>query len=385
LDDPRLILCLAAALISVVVAVQFLAAVRRTSHGLPSTGGPGRGARLSVIIPARDEEQDIAVALQSVLDQQDVDLEIIVVNDHSSDRTGEIAGAFALSEPRLRVIHNPELPPGWLGKCNAMQRAAAVATGDILLFTDADILHAPRCFVTALAEMERRELDFLSLFPLMNCVSLWENVILPALVGAVAMLATPGIEDPRSPEALAAGAFLMIRARVFHAIGGFEPIKHAMLDDVALARLVKRNGHRIGFHLAPQLLQVRLYKGNRHAFWGMTKNILAGLNGRFWLAPLVMVLPVFVFWTPVFCAIVGLREARPSLLVMAIGTYGIQYATFWGGHRLFRFRPFKALLFPLVAIPVICCMARALYLYTHQGAVQWRGRTIRVLKRKDEG
>jgi len=388
LDDPRLILCLAAALISVVVAVLFLAAVRRWSHGLPATGVPGRAARLTVIIPARDEEQDIAVALRSVLDQQDIDLEIIVVNDHSSDQTGAIADAMAASEPRLKVIHNPELPAGWLGKCNAMQQAAAVATGDMILFTDADIVHAPRCFVTALAEMERRELDFLSLFPLMECVSLWENVILPALVGGLALLATSGIEDPRSPDALAAGAFLMIRARVFHAIGGFESITHEMLDDVALARLVKRNGHRVGFRMAPQLLQVRLFKDNRHAFWGMTKNILEVVRGRLWMAPLVMLTNVFVYWTPVLCAIAGIREARPSLLLLAIGTYGIQYAMLWAGHRIFRFRPLKALLFPLVVVPVSCCMARALYLYIHQGAVQWRGRTIRVRtggRMKDEG
>ena len=90
--------------------------------------------------------------------------------------------------------------------------------------------------------MERRELDFLSLFPLMKCVSLCENIILPSLVGGIAMFATPGIEDPDSPDALAAGAFLMVRARAFHELGGFESIKHEMLDDVALAKLFKRNG-----------------------------------------------------------------------------------------------------------------------------------------------
>ena len=82
--------------------------------------------------------------LRSVLAQQDVELEVIVVNDHSSDRTGPIADSFAAADGRVKVIHDPELPPGWLGKCNAMQKAAAVAAGDVLLFTDADIVHAPR-------------------------------------------------------------------------------------------------------------------------------------------------------------------------------------------------------------------------------------------------
>ena len=154
-----------------------------------------------------------------------------------------------------------------------------MSSGDVLLFMDADITHHPRCFVTALAEMERHELDFLSLFPRMRCVSLWENAILPSLIGGIALFATPGIEDPDSPDALAAGAFLMVNSRVFHTLGGFETIKHEMLDDVALAKLFKRNGHRVGFRLAPEFLSVRLYKSNHHAFWGMTKNILEGSGG----------------------------------------------------------------------------------------------------------
>jgi chlorobactene glucosyltransferase len=338
----------------------------------------GRGRRLTVIIPARDEEADIAAGLRSVLDQQDVDLEIIVVNDHSSDRTGAIADEMALADSRMRVVHNPTLPPGWLGKVNAMQQAARLSTGELLLFTDADVRHEPLCFVTALAEMESRQLDFLSLFPLMECVSLCENVIVPAFIGGLANFATPRIEEPRSQDALAAGAFLLIRADVFRRIGGFEPIKHEMLDDVALARLVKRNGCRVGFRLAPELSQVRLYKGNRHAFWGMTKNILEGLRGRYWMAPLAILLPAFVFWTPIASAVVGICTRRPGLLLLATGTYSVQYATFWLGRRLFRFRPWKALAFPLVAVSVAACMARALRLYTQHGAVYWRGRTIRV-------
>ena len=300
------------------------------------------------------------MALRSVLDQQDVDLEIIVVNDHSSDRTGAIADAMAASEPRMKVIHNPALPPGWLGKCNAMQQAAAVATGEVILFTDGDIVHAPRCFVTALAEMERRELDFLSLFPLMECVSFCENVILPAFVGGLAMLATPGIEDPARPDALAAGAFLMIRAQGIPTRSADSSRSRTRCwttwrwRDWSSATAIGW-----GFGARPSFLQVRLYKDNRHAFWGMTKNVLEAVRGRLWLAPVVMLLPAFVYGTPVFCAIVGFRDARLDLLVPAAGTYpGIQYAMLWVGHRLFRFRPLKALLFPLVAVPVICCMAR---------------------------
>ncbi len=329
-------------------------------------------------MPARNEEEDLGRSIESVLAQEEVELEVIVVNDHSTDRTGAIADAAAGRDGRVRVIHDPELPPGWLGKCNAMQKAAGIATGEMLLFTDGDIIHERRCFATALAEIERRELDFFSLFPRMECISLWENIIVPSLIGGLAILATPGIEDPSSSEALGAGAFLMVRAPVFRAIGGFESVRGEIADDLALARAIKANGYRVGLRLAPEFLHVRLYKGNRHAFWAMTKNILVGLHGRFWLAPAVMLLPILVFWMPIYCAIAGVLEQNAILALAGVAGYVIAYASIWSGRRLFPFHPVKALLFPLVCIPVFCCMSRALYLYVARGEVAWRGRTIRI-------
>jgi chlorobactene glucosyltransferase len=378
LNDPRFVLVFAAAAISLLTWIQFLAALRRWTWKSPPTAGPARAGKVSVIMPARNEEADLARSIQSVLAQEAVELEVIVVNDHSTDGTGAIAEAAATNDGRVRVMHDPELPPGWLGKCNAMQQAARIATGEIFLFSDADIIHVPRCFATALAEMERSGFDFFSLFPRMHCISLWENIIVPTLIGGLTILATPLIEDPRSSEALAAGAFLMIRAPVFRAIGGFEPIRGEMADDVALARLVKTNGYRVGLRLAPEFLAVRLYKGNRHAFWAMTKNILLGLHGRLWLAPAVMVLPLFVFWTPIYCAIAGVLERDAALALAGVAGYVIGYGSLWSGRRLFPFHPLKALLFPLVVIPVACCMSRALFLYLVRGEVAWRGRTIRV-------
>ena len=361
------------------VAVQFLAALRRSTwRSPPLSGGSPLPFKVSVIIPARDEEKDLACSLESILAQQGVELEVIIVNDHSTDRTGEIADSAARADARLSVIHDPELPPGWLGKCNAMQKAAGLARGDMLLFTDADIIHGPHTLVAALAVKQRLELDFLSLFPRMDTVSLWENIIVPSFVGGLAILATPGIEDAASTDALGAGAFLLVRAPVFRAIGGFEPIRGEMADDVELARLVKSNGYRVGFRFAPEFLHVRIYKNNRHAFWGMTKNVLIAIEGRLWLAPFVMALPIFVFWTPIYCAISGMKENNAGLAFVGAAGYIMGYASMWSGRRLFPFHPLKALLYPLVVVPVIFCMARALYLYLVRGEVAWRGRSIRV-------
>ena len=151
-----------------------------------------------------------------------------------------------------------------------------------------------------------------------------------------------------------------------------------MYDDVALARLFKRNGHSVRFRAAPRFLEVRLFKGNRDAFWGITKNILAPLGERLWLAPAVMLLPVLVFWTPLLAVAVGVWARNEWLVLAGAATYAIQYGVLWTGRGVVRFHPGKALLFPLVAVAVICCLARAFYLITVMGAISWRGRTIRI-------
>ncbi len=311
-----------------------------------------------MIIPARNEEQDLEQALRSILAQHGIALEVIVVNDHSTDRTGAIAEAIAAADSRVTVMHNPELPPGWLGKCNAMQQAAARATSELLLFTDADIVYQPECLIRAVTELERERLDFLSLFPRMEFVSLWETVLLPALIGGLCELVTAGVNNPGSADAIGAGAFLLVRSQAFRAAGGFEPIKQKMVDDVELARLLKRSGFHTAFHAAPEWLRVRLYKGNHHAFWGTTKNILIGLEGRFWMAPLVFALPVFVFGTPIWCFGAGLAEGNAALVVAAAATYAIQYLPLWAGRKLLHFHRVKGLFFPLVIAPMSCCLAR---------------------------
>ena len=127
-----------------------------------------------------------------------------------------------------------------------------------------------------------------------------------------------------------------------------------------------------------ELFHVRLFKGNQHAFWGMTKNILLGIEGRLWLVPMIVVLSVFVNVTPVYCAVAGIIDSNIPLLATAGFTYALQYTVLSSGRSLFAFHRGKALLFPLVVLPVLCCLTRAFYLHSVRGAVHWRGRTITV-------
>jgi chlorobactene glucosyltransferase len=344
----------------------------------PSTTPVDDAGKISVIIPARNEEYDMEPALRSVLSQEGVELEVVVVNDHSTDRTGELADEIMRSDSRVAVLHDPPLTPGWLGKCNAMQLGAARATGDYLLFTDADIFHTPACFATVINEMQRNAYDFISLLPRCNNQSLWENINIPIyFFGVAKLLATPGLESPDSSNAVASGALMLIKTRIFRDIGGFQGVKDQMFDDVGLARLLKNKNYHIGYRLAPECLHVRLFKNNRDAFWGTTKNILTAVEGHEWLAVPLMLVAILQYWTPVLAVILGVLMPNPLLLLVGLGTYGIQYASFYTVRRILSFHPLKLLLFPLVALVGTCCMVRALY-YHMKGAIMWRGRIIKV-------
>lgn len=360
------------------VTLKCIVVQKRIDWLSPSSATIDGTKKMSVIIPARNEEKDIAAALASVLRQNGVELEVIVVNDHSSDRTGEIVDDISQSDSRVKVIHNPALKQGWLGKCNAMQHGAAQATGDFFLFTDADIIHAQDCFATVLHTMQQENFDFISLFPLFDNQSFWENVNVPIyFFGLAKLLATPGLNDPNSSNAVASGALMLIKTEVFKDIGGFNGVKAEMLDDVGLARLLKKHSYRVGYRLAPDCLQVRLFKSNRDAFWGTTKNILVAVEGHMWLAIPLIILAILQNWAPLFALAVGVLKANGPLIVLGAGSYGIQYFSFFTVRRLMRFRVLKVPFYPLVAVAATCCILRAM-VYHMRGAILWRGREINV-------
>jgi glycosyltransferase involved in cell wall biosynthesis len=377
--------CVCLVVLSIFVRSRLLGVFRQIGWLEPASELPPERPRVSVIIPARNEEKDLQKSLRTVLAQEGVELDVIIVNDHSTDRTGEIADAVARSDFRVRVLHDPVLPQGWLGKVNAMQQAACLARHDLLLFTDADIMHHPRCFAAGIAELKRTTLDFISLLPEFRPITFWENTLVPGVVGAFVQFVTPKVEDPSSPDALAAGAFLLVKREVFDAVGGFETVKGAVADDVGFARTVKLRGYRTGLRFAPSLLSVSLFKTEREAFWSSTKNVLIAIEGVRWLAgplaPLTAVLflaPFFVFWLPVVTAMAGFVTANPVLLAAGAATYVSQLLMLLPVQRVYRYDFVKLLCFPLVAVPLICCGWRALYYRWVHKAVLWRGRVIPV-------
>lgn len=204
----------------------------------PSAAPPA----VSVIVPARDEAEHVGAALRSLLAQTYPGaLRVILVDDGSTDGTGEIARAIA--DPRLQVVTGAARPEGWSGKLWALAQGVAQAEGDLLLLTDADILHDPAHLSALVAQMEAGRFDLVSEMVALRCESAAERLLVPAFVFFFAMLYPfAWVNDPGMRSAAAAGGTVLIRASALAASGGIAGMRHALIDDVTLAQRIKRRG-----------------------------------------------------------------------------------------------------------------------------------------------
>jgi glycosyltransferase involved in cell wall biosynthesis len=231
---------------------------------------------LSVIVPARNEEDCLGPCLQSLISQSDEgwklgrDWELLLVDDGSTDRTQEIAQSFA----GVTVINPAALPKGWTGKANAAWTAAKQAQGEWLLFTDADTEHEPGDLRRALHEAEKHKVAMLSYSPRQIVNGFWQRVLMPLVFSELALAYPPAkVSDPESRLAAANGQFLLIRRDAYVQIGGHEAVADSMLEDVDLAYLVKRRKLGLRFRYAPDALSVRMYRSFRQMCEGWTKNL----------------------------------------------------------------------------------------------------------------
>ena len=224
--------------------------------------------QVSVIVPARNEEACLAECLGSLAGQSSPDYEVIVVDDHSSDRTRAIAESFP-----VRVIAADPLPPGWSGKCNALWTGARVAKGKWLLFTDADTKHAPDSIAQGLQEAQDTGAALLSYSPRQEVHSLAERALMPVIFSELAATYRPkDVCDPKSPVAAANGQYLLIRRDAYDAVGGHGAVAGAILEDVELAKLVKQAGYRLQFRMS-DIVSARMYRSFPQMWEGWTKNL----------------------------------------------------------------------------------------------------------------
>ena len=301
-------LALATLVLHVATAVQIQRGNRsiRFLKDLPPLAGPL--PRVSILIPARNEERNLEEALRSVLALDYDNLEIDVVDDRSTDRTGEILDRMAAADPRLRVVHVRELPPGWLGKNHALWLGAGKATGEFLLFTDADIVIEPLALRRAVGAMVADGLDHLTASPSIERPSVLFEMFIGVFALFFALFTKPWkVKDPKSPAHVGIGAFNLVRASAYHAAGGHRAIAMRPDDDLKLGKLLKKNGFRPEFVFGQGALRVEWYASVRELIQGLMKNAFSGVDYRVSVVVVSTVIQLVLLVWPFLALFLDLR------------------------------------------------------------------------------
>lgn len=238
-----------------------------------------KSPRVSIIVPACNEAKTIAPALETLLAQEYADLEIIVVNDRSIDGTGEVLRRMQRRHPGLVILDIHELPDGWLGKHHALHRGAGLATGDILLFTDADIHMASDTVIRAVNRLEQAGLDHLCLLFRNKAKGLLLNAFILDAGSGLFLLFKPWLAaNPKSRRFMGVGAFNMIRRQAYDQVGGHAAIRTHPIDDVMLGKIIKEAGLRQECLSAYEFVTVDWYDSTAAMIDGLMKNIFALAN-----------------------------------------------------------------------------------------------------------
>jgi hopene-associated glycosyltransferase HpnB len=339
--------------------------------------GPQAWPSVDIIVPARNEADALPTSLPSLLSQDYAgDWRVILVNDHSTDRTSEIALKIATDlgkSDRLTVINAPDLPAEWVGKVAAMNAGATASNAAFILFTDADIRHAPASLHQLVARAEARKLDLVSRMVKLNCASFAEKLLIPPFVFFFAMLYPfRRSNSPRSKVAAAAGGTMLIRRAMLVKIGGLACIKSALIDDCSLARAVKDGGGSIELMLTNSIQSLRPYPHITDV-WGMVSRT-AYTQLRY--SPLLL-LGTIAGMTVLYILPPALLLLGTTWPTLALGMLGWLMLTliympmvrFYGLNRAW------ALTLPLAAFVYGAATLDSARLY-HQGkGGQWKGRS----------
>jgi hopene-associated glycosyltransferase HpnB len=334
-----------------------------------ATSVPARG--IVAVIPARDEADVIGGAVNSLLAQDYPGrLDIIVVDDHSSDGTGQIVRDVAVAAgalDRVKVIEAEPVPAGWTGKLWAMRQGTALAATmrpDYLLLTDADIVHAGNNLRGLVARAESGGFDLVSLMVRLHCRGLWERLLVPAFVFFFFKLYPPRwVADKGRGIAAAAGGCMLLRGETLQRIGGVDSIRHEIIDDCALARRVKTVG-RVWLGVADETRSVRPY-GSWRPLWDMiSRCAFAQLN---YSAGILVALIVGMAITYLAPPLLVLLSHSPVAMALGGAAWLAMAASFMPILKLYRCPPLVAPLLPVIAMFYMAA--------TLGSAVQfWRGR-----------
>lgn len=280
-----------------------------------------KGPRISVMVPARNEEENIRSCLEYLLDQDYENYEILVMNDNSTDRTGEILDEMAKEYPRLRIYNGAPLKKGWFGKPYALQQLSRHATGDYFLFSDADTIHSRSSLSFCMTNTLYHNVELLSAYPreLIGTFGEVMNVSAMFLMTSIVM-PLPAIDLWKWKHAsFCLGQYFFVSSKVFREIGGFEAVKHNITEDVAFGKVIKERGHKIKFLDAQPHVACQMYKSFAESFKGIGKNVY-DMVGKHMLLFLGIIVLVALIEYPVVRLLYGILtlQAVPPLVIASV-------------------------------------------------------------------
>jgi glycosyltransferase involved in cell wall biosynthesis len=334
---------------------------------------PQLSSRVSIIVPARNEEADIEQTLMRLLALDYGNYEVIAVDDRSTDRTGEIMDRVAASpraDGRLRVLHVRELPPGWLGKTHAMWTAATQSTSDWLLFTDADVLFKPDSLRRALAYAAEVQADHVVLFPRMIMKKPGERMMIAFFQTLFVFGHRPWkVADPSTDDHMGVGAFNLVRRSVYEAVGTYERLRLEVLDDMKLGKVVKNAGYRQRNVFGQDLISLRWAKGTFGVVNNLSKNFFAVLSFQWPRALLSCFGLAFLNLMPFVGVFIAHGWERFPYAIALASMFMIYVGMSWKS----SIPPHYFALHPLSTVLFVYTVLRSMYLTLSQGGVVWRG------------
>jgi chlorobactene glucosyltransferase len=343
---------------------------------------------VSIIVPARDEARNVDACLRSILSSTWPALEVVVVNDQSTDATSDLARSVAAVDPRVRVVDAPDLPTGWFGKQWACHCGVSAARGSMLLFTDADTRHATELLARSMTAMRVRRADLLSIGGLQTMATFWERMVQPHVFAMIiARFGSPErmsrSTNPR--DKIANGQFMLMSRTVYLSAGGHEAVRSHVAEDVAMAQQWTRRGLSVQIVPALDYMSTRMYHGLRELVLGWGKNIYAAGRETLALGPTGRVVLRVTYPAPALLEIVpaavGLAAlfgvVPPVIGAWAAAVYVVTTLYWLTMNHIMRVPLWYAGLHPLASVAMFGILARAAWLGDH---VVWKGRSYTSLE-----
>lgn len=352
---------------------------------------------ISIIVPARNEEQNIRRCVEQLLDQTYPNYELIVVDDRSTDATPEIlkqiqerpqSGQTA-DRPRMLVIRGQDLRPGWAGKPYALFQGAEGARGEWLCFIDADTFASPRLIASTYLAAQEHQADMFSILTDQILGSFWEKVVIPVVFTGLSFgFPANQVNDPDQSNAIANGQFILIKRSIYESVGGHQAVKSRIDEDKAIAEVVKGAGYRLVLADGRALARTRMYTNFSELWEGWTKNIFLGMQGRFGLLLFGGVLGLIAALGLLAWFLAGViwwvRTGGWPAALVALEIVVLLGVLLWVramAARAFHISPWYAFSLPLGALVFTAMMfASALKVLTGVG-VTWKGRRYTNVKR----